>query len=212
MPINLIRQTYLDTADAVATLLGAPEIAARWDEDSVLESFKVSGLAGHLARAVLGVDEYLGSMVGPGTPISAAQYFNEFDDLSDIDSSVNLAVRDRGDEIAAAGAEQLVEDTRKTVEILRGLFETEGQDRRVQVFHDRILLLDEYLKTRLVEMVIHAEDLALSTGTGVGIPVDAIAVATDTIVATGRARHGDLAFLRGMTRRERDDLDATRVI
>ena len=75
-----------------------------------------------------------------------------------------------------------------------------------------MMLLDEYLKTRLVEMVVHVEDLALSVGTGVAIPIEAITIATDTVVAAGRTRHGDLAFLRSMTRRERDDIDATRVI
>ena len=60
-------------------------------------------------------------------------------------------------------------------------------------------------------MVVHVEDLALSIGAGVGLPTDAIAIATDTMVATARSRHGDLAVLRGMTRRERDDVNATRV-
>ena len=83
--------------------------------------------------------------------------------------------------------------------------------RHIQVLGNRVLLLDEYLKTRLVEMVVHTEDLTLSIGAGVGLPTDAITIATATIVRSARIRHGDLAFLRGMTRRERDDVNATRV-
>jgi len=106
----------------------------------------------------------------------------------------------------------LIAAAEKCVEELVGRLDAEPPARRVTVFDHQVMLLDEYLKTRLVEFVVHAEDLALSIGSGVGLPADAIRLATDTAVAATRNKHGDLAFLRGLTRRERDTDNATRLL
>lgn len=45
-----MRRAFLETAEVVSTLLHYPELAARWEQPSALPSFRVSGLAGHLAR------------------------------------------------------------------------------------------------------------------------------------------------------------------
>ena len=206
-----VRTVYLQTAAATAELLAVPELDAMWDEISILPAFRVSGLAGHLARSIFQVDGYMDTPVGGRPPITAAVYIGELEDTADINSSLNMSVRDRGDQAGQMGLEALVEAAKAGLEGLREKLANEPAIRRIEVLGGRVLLLDEYLKTRIVEMIVHVEDLALSIDAGVGLPVDAIKIATDTVVAAGRMRHGDLAFLRGMTRRERDDADATRV-
>lgn len=211
MTVSHVRRTYLDTGEAVVELLSKPEVGEHWDEASVLAAFAVSGLAGHLARAIFQVDDYLDASV-PGTPpIDAAVYFAELDSTADIDNSLNLSVRRRGDEEGAGGPVELAKRATDRLALVRQALMEAPAGRHIQVLGNRVLLLDEYLKTRLVEMVVHTEDLTLSIGAGVGLPTDAITIATDTIVHSARIRHGDLAFLRGMTRRERDDVNATRV-
>ena len=206
-----IRSTYLATADAVVELLGKPEVVDAWEDVSVLPAFRVSGLAGHLGRSIFQVDDYLDSLVAGTPPITAAVYFAELEGTDDIGSPLNMSVRQRGHEAAKRGPAELAANASDRLSTLRDKLVGQPADRQIQVFRNRVLLLDEYLKTRLVEMVVHVEDLALSIGAGVGLPTDAIAIATDTMVATARSRHGDLAVLRGMTRRERDDVNATRV-
>ena len=206
-----IRSLYLQTASATVELLNNPELDAGWDTISVLPAFRVSGLAGHLARSIFQVDEYLDSPVEGRPPITAAVYFAELEGADDIGSPLNMSIRDRGDEVARRGSTELAAAAESVLTTLRARLAEAPPDRSIQVFQGRALLLDEYLKTRIVEMVVHVEDLALSIGSGVGLPVAAITVATDTVVAAGRVRHGDLAFLRGMTRRERDDANATRI-
>ena len=110
------------------------------------------------------------------------------------------------------GRKELIEAANAALEALRDNLANEPAIRRIEVLECRVLLFDEHLKTRMVEMVVHVEDLALSIEARVVLPVDTIKTATDTMVAAGRMRHGDLDFLREMTRRERDDVDATRVI
>lgn len=206
-----IRALFVETAESVVELVGKPEVAQQWHEQSVLAAFRVSGLVGHLVRAVFVVTDYLDSAVASTPPITAAAYFAELQDTANIDSPLNVAVRQRGEDEAKRGAFELGSIAADRLSTLRDKLAIETDDRRVQVTQGRVMVLDEYLRTRIVEMVVHVEDLALSVGAGVGIPSRAIGIAAETMVATARLRHGDLSFLRGMTRRERDDVNATRV-
>jgi hypothetical protein len=62
--------------------------------------------------------------------------------------------------------------------------------------------LDDLVLTRLIEVVVHCDDLAIS----VGVPTPALP-GTDTVVATlariAVRRHGPVAVLRGLSRAER---------
>jgi hypothetical protein len=71
--------------------------------------------------------------------------------------------------------------------------------------------LDDYLQTRLVEIVVHDDDLAMSVGLPTNIPAEAISLAVDHLFAVARLQHGDLAVLRAFARRERDESQALRV-
>jgi hypothetical protein len=60
--------------------------------------------------------------------------------------------------------------------------------------------------------VVHADDLAVSVGTDLPtLPPAALQIAISTLVDVARQRHGDLAVLRALSRRERDTLGALRV-
>ena len=73
--------------------------------------------------------------------------------------------------------------------------------------------LDEYLKTRLVELLVHVDDLAVSVGLpDPEFPQEAREAVIDVLLGAARRRHGDLAVIRAFTRRERDSVQALRVI
>jgi len=75
------------------------------------------------------------------------------------------------------------------------------------------MTLDDYLPTRIVEIVVHADDLAVSVGAPpVPFPADVVDVVVDVLVRTARVTHGDLAVVRALSRRERDAADALRVL
>lgn len=54
-----MRGAFLNAVEPVTPLLGSPTLAARWEEPSALERFRVSGLAGHLLWATTSVEAYL---------------------------------------------------------------------------------------------------------------------------------------------------------
>lgn len=98
--------------------------------------------------------------------------------------------------------------------MLRARLAEEPAGRRVAVAHrpGKELVLDEYLRTRLVEIAVHTEDLALSVGVAVRSPEAAVSMAIDLLVAAAVERHGDEAVLRALMRRERDLVEALRVL
>ena len=212
--MNEIRRTFLDTTAVAVQLLSAPEVAARWDDPSALEEFRMRGLAGHLARATTSVEHYLDREAGAdGEPITAPQYYSAAVEDPDIHSSLHQAIRQRGEEAASGGHAATVASLRDCAARLEQRLEEEPSDRVVTVYKGLVLRLDDYLVTRLIELVVHIDDLAVSAG----LPApDVSPAATDAairaLVDVARHRHGDLAVIRAMTRRERDEHLALRVL
>jgi len=204
---------FLDAAATAVHLLERPELAGHWTESSVLREFSVAGLAGHLFRGMSTVERYLDGPEPSGDGISAASYFATVIRSADISDPAQQAIRARGDEAAAAGPAVLAGDARAALERLTSRLAGEGPGRRVRVAGGLVMALDEYLRTRVVELVVHADDLAASVGVALVPPQPATCtVAIDVLVGVARIRHGDMAVLRALTRRERDTVGALRVL
>ncbi len=207
-----MRNLYLQTATVTTELVADPSVAERWEDQSVLPHFGVGGLAGHLARSVLQVEWYLDADVGDAEPVTASEYYAGLEGVHDADSELNTAVRQRGEEVALDGPTALADRTAAALERLTTRLPAEPDDRRVEAI-GRVLLLDEYLKTRLVEMTVHMDDLGLSVGLSPPeAPADAYGVAIVTLVEVATRRHGPVAILRALTRHERQGTEILRVL
>jgi hypothetical protein len=111
------------------------------------------------------------------------------------------------------GPVALVADYEARVERVAALLASEPATRRVTVLRGQARMrLDEYLPTRIVEMVVHADDLAASVRAETPDLGAAVDVAIGVLVETARVAHGDLAVVRALARRERDAVDALRVL
>jgi uncharacterized protein (TIGR03083 family) len=212
--VNRVRTAFLETTDVAVELVRSPEVAARWDEPSALEHWSVRGLAGHLVRNSLGVEEYLDAEPDPeGPPGSPAVYYGAVLDSTDLHSDLHRGIRERGERMAADGYGALVEKHSAGARRLRARLETQPPERKVKVFEDQILVLDDYLVTRLVELTCHIDDLAVSVGVPTpNMPLEALDSAIRALVSIARYRHGDVAVIRALARRERDTVDALHVL
>ena len=131
-----------------------------------------------------------------------------------------MAVRERSHTVAVHGREQVLALASDALERLADRLVAEPADR--QITSRRIpLTLDEFLRTRCVEIAVHVEDLELSIGLGPGLtaadpvpdlPEDVVADAVAVLVDTAIARHGMRAVLTALCRRERDHVDALRAL
>ncbi len=208
-----IRRTYLSTAAAARPLLADPDIARRWDKPSVLAKWTIRGLAGHLVRAVGSTVAYLARPEPEGPTIDAAAYYAQAVDTIDIDAPLNVAIRERGDAEAAGGPAALLARYDQLAAHLEQQLNHEPVTRKVRVHKDLVVLLDEYLITRIIELLVHMDDLAVTLGVATPMPdPDAAGAAIETLVRVARLRVGDIAVLRALTRKERDQADALRVI
>ena len=173
------------------------------------------GLAGHLVRATGSVEAYLDRPAPPvGTvPISAAEYYAAAVDTLDLQSDLHVAVRAKGEAEAAEGYDALLERLGGLIGRLEERLGAEPRERLVRVFKDLVLTLDDYLVTRLIEQLVHADDLAVSVGVeSPAPPAGAMDVTLGALLDIARWRHGDLAVLRAFARRERDAASALRVL
>ncbi|MER7481033.1 maleylpyruvate isomerase N-terminal domain-containing protein [Streptomyces sp. NPDC126510] len=209
-----IRNVYLQAAEKAVGLLAGEKVASSWTSESALLGMSVGGLAGHLARSVLQVEWFLDGQVVGAEPVSPVRYYARLVGTSTPESALNVGVRTRSEETAAAGPETVADQARAAWERLTRRLSAEPVDRRVEVLHrpGEEMLLDGYLQTRCVELAVHIEDLALSVGSDCRAPDAAVAIAVDVLVAAARDRHGDQAVLHALARRERDVDQALRVL
>jgi hypothetical protein len=206
-----VRATFLATAQVAAVVLGLEEVGVAWDRPSALPEFTVRGLAGHLVRAVGSADAYLDrdEPAADDGVIDAARYYAlAVGDATEMDlaSELHRSIRQRGEDMAAGGWQTLQADFAALLDRMSARLASEPAERRVRVYQDLVLTLDDYLVTRLIELAVHIDDLCVSVGVpSPPVPDGAMDAALETLVGVARRRHGDLAVLRALTRRERAD-------
>ena len=197
-----MRALFIQGARVICDALADDAVGRAWDSPSVLEEQKVGGLAGHLARGgVWVVDEYLTAPL-PDTPFvgTVEDYFIEADQSLTADG--HRQIRDRGAEIGSVGQTELVASLSARLDALVDRLAVEPADRVVGVvFGARTMLLDEYLKTRLVEQVVHLDDLARSLDRAPWpMPDEAMRLVIHIGADVGRLRAGATDMIRCLYR------------
>lgn len=202
----MMRQNYLAVADVAAKLLADPAVADAWDRPSALARYTVSGLAGHLAGQVNVVAKVLDGPAPDSEPISLLDYFLQSRWINaDPDGDVHGRIRDGGAEYAAAGPRTLAAQTTEWLDRLHRELPGQPEQRVVQFpWGPPSLCLDDLLTNRMMELVVHLDDLAVS----VGVPTPEVPVpATDTVIGIlstlAARRHGAMPIVRALTRVER---------
>ena len=214
-PSELVRDSFLGATAEARGLIASRAVAAKWNEPSALPEMTVGALAGHLARAAFVIIGYLDADtdIDPADATTTADaYFEQvLAAARESDGALNEGIRARAAEEGAPGQDALLQRVDATLLALDERFASEPEDRAVRVAFDIVMPLDEYLVTRMIELVAHADDLA--TSAGIETPeFDALTMACviGCMLAMVRSRHGDIAVVRGFARRERDVIDALR--
>ncbi|GAA4420468.1 maleylpyruvate isomerase N-terminal domain-containing protein [Actinokineospora soli] len=207
-----IRALFLSTADTAIALLADPAVGAAWDGPSALPEMTVRALAGHLAQQVFVIADVLAAEGPTDDPIPVIDHYRRAAWRKvDVHDPVNTRVREGSEAVAADGQAALVERARAAADELAKTLAAEPADRRVYFARaDWVLTLDGFLTTRLLELVVHCDDLAASVGVDTP-PVDPEAYRTvvDLLVRLSVERHGQPAVLRALTRAERAPADIT---
>lgn len=194
---------FLGGAGTVVEALADPRVGRAWDQPSVLEEQTVGGLAGHLARGgVWVVASYLDGDApgGPADFESAAEYFASFANAAQAED--HRAVRARGAAVAAAGWQAVRDELQARLDAMTAQVTSLPSDRLVSVIGGKVMRLDDYLETRIVEQAVHLDDLARSIGADPwALPDGHESVALGVGVEIARLRRGTPAVLRALYRR-----------
>ncbi|HEY3501966.1 MAG TPA: maleylpyruvate isomerase N-terminal domain-containing protein [Actinocatenispora sp.] len=200
----MIRDAYLSAATTAATLLREPTVAARWSEPSALPDFSVAGLARHLANQVTHTVPLLAAPPGDAAIPVLEHFTGGAWVTSGVDSDANVGIRRRGEAAAAATTPAaLADDVDAALAELRRALPAEPAERVVDL-GEWGLTVDDLLLTRVMELVVHADDLAVSVGVPTPeMPAAATGATIDLLARIAAWRHGPLAVVRALSRGER---------
>jgi uncharacterized protein (TIGR03083 family) len=195
---------FLAAAQTMVEALANPTIAQRWEEPSALEGYTIGGLAAHTARSIRTVLIYLDGPAPDDPGITPADYFlHGLKDEDPLRSELHRGIRQRATDAAAAGPTTLVEAAGSDLSALAERLAA-TPDRTVEVFGGAAMALSDYLVTRLVELVVHLDDLAHSIGSDLPAPPDAaIDLTLATLFEIAVARNGTTLMMRALARVER---------
>jgi hypothetical protein len=200
-----VREAYLESAATATAFLARPVMAERWETPSALVKLRVGGLCAHLAGQVTQVPPALDAAV-VDEQISLTEHFarSTWTD-GDIDSEINAAIRTMAEDAAAAGAGALRTAAGASLAELRQRLPTEPAERVVQLpWGPWALSLDDYLLTRLLELAVHCDDLAVSIGVSTpALPPDGLDAVIGVLCGMSARRHGRTAVIRSLSRAER---------
>ncbi|WP_327003968.1 maleylpyruvate isomerase N-terminal domain-containing protein [Dactylosporangium sp. NBC_01737] len=200
----MIRSAFLDSAQSAAALLREPAVAARWSTPSTLPGFSVGGLARHLANQVTRTVTALAAP--PGT--SAIPVMDHFTGAgwvnSGADSADNTAILERSETAAAqTTAADLAAEVDAALAELSTMVPAQHAERVVDLGRWG-LLVDDFLLTRVLELVVHTDDLAVSLDLPTpDLPAAATGATIDLLGRLAAWRHGPLPVVRALARRER---------
>jgi Mycothiol maleylpyruvate isomerase N-terminal domain len=210
------RNVFFGATSSVADLIASPAVGGHWGEWSRLEGFTVGGIAGHIVRSVQTLVDLLERPLPEGARVvTPAQYFGvnkpKSPALADPIAKFNV---DDGENRAQFGQGAVVGTFRELVahaeEILGDLTATTIIP-TIRV-PDGVTFLGIYLTTRVVELVVHGDDLASSVGVDWQPPLAAGALAIGMLLQIASEQHGAVEVLRVLARSERAGSDVVPVL
>ena len=191
--------------DQLVDLVGADQVVASWETESALPGMTVGGLTRHLVSQPECAVEFLrADQPGDAVAVTLIDYFARVDWLyAGVDDIENTSIRDDFNDMARPGpGESLAVLKQSRAELSAAI---EAADRTTYVpWQDCSLPVDDFLVCRLLEIVVHADDLATSVGLPTPSFEDEVRDPVLALLAALSARRqGQDAVLRALSRAER---------
>lgn len=151
--------------DQLTELVGSDEVARAWHQESALPGMTVGGLTRHLVSQPECAVEFLTTPGPPHAPVlTLVGHYDRVDWLhAPVDAAENISIRDEFNQLAEAGHAESVQVLVRSRDQLDSAIEAAGTTTYVPWQHCA-LPTDDFLVVRLMEILVHADDLASSTG------------------------------------------------
>ena len=208
-----VAQAFREATDAFGEIVARPDVGEAWEQPSALEGYSVGAVVTHVNAAVGWLGPLLEAPAQPDLRPSRRNdlllFFHglKLDPRSAERDPIHDVLRDKFERAAGHGWESNRDKFLGLAESLTSRLEGESAERLLDLrpFEPLVLRLGDFLPTRILELMIHGDDLAASVGIDAPLPESAATVTIDLMLAVARAGHGDLAVIRALARRERAD-------
>jgi len=212
--VDLIRGTWLECANESANLVGDERVRGRWEAPSCLPQMTVGDVAGHLFHSgVFLVEEALTKASASARPAVSASRLLSGAPL-DADDAKHDGVRIVAASQSAKGHDDLVARMHSSITRIEPLLVHRDDDSIISFPWGAgavPMTLRELLRSRVVELAVHFDDLAVSAGIDdLTVSPTTVILACEVGVAIDVERYGATEVLRALFRRERGSLDALR--
>jgi len=199
---------YLFAAQSAVTLLAQPAVAEQWEAPSALAEMTVGALAAHLAGQVLSVRDVLVDrrLASSDHPVALLEHYTRSAWVeAGLDDEANLTIREGAASRAAAGHRQLLESVQEALDDVARLLAEEVEPRVVRMpWWGWSLTFEDFLVTRMMEITVHSDDLAVSLGQEPPeLPVSVLEPVLSLPLGVSVLRHGQAAVVRALSRAER---------
>lgn len=204
--MSSIRDQYLAAARAALALAEDDAVAEAWTGPSALTGFTVGGLAAHLLQQITSVTAGLAADHGGKETVGLFEHYDRAAWLAaDVDNDYNTGIRDGGERAAGAGPAAVLAEAASALAALEtALAAMDGTEVSGNTRWPYAMSLDDFLCTRLMEIVVHGDDLACSAG--IDTPVfdqDVFDTAAWMLARLAVKRHGQANLVRALARSER---------
>ncbi len=205
MPLSLT-DAVLATAHVSAELALSDPVRARWADESACAGMTVGGLAHHLTGQV---DTLVGRYAEPpddSEPITVLEHYRRAAWANTgLDDEDNVGIRVDADGAAAGGPDAHADQVRAALAALpAALAAVDDHDSVLIPWQGWSLTAHDFAVTRLMETVVHADDLAASVGVETPVfPDQAVRLVVGLLSDVAVDRHGQAAVVRVLSRPQR---------
>jgi hypothetical protein len=216
---------YVAAVDWLRGILSRAELAEVWGEPSAVAHYTVGGMAAHAVHGVVWLEQLLTDAEPVGLrPVTMGEFFglNRVDDPADPNTpedAFSASLRAAAEGFARTGVGTVNLALTASRDQLVGVLDLALESRPVAVIRvtGAQISLREYLRTRVLELVVHCDDLVCSVPGLVAPdpPAGSMEVSLGVclqLAQAAQARVGGLAALRAFTRSERALPGALRVL
>jgi hypothetical protein len=200
------RESFLTAGALSLDLISSPQVREAWDEESACADMSVGALAHHLAHQAVSTVRVLRLDVPDPEPIPLLDHYARAAWVeASHDDEANTSIRDESEDAAAGGPETVLRDLRDALDALPDLLAAPRNPDVVDIpWQAWCLTTDDFLTTRLMELVVHSDDLAASVGLETPqFPDDVVASVLALLSGVAVRRHGQTAVVRALSRPQR---------
>ena len=207
MSLSEHRSAFLESVRVARDLAGSHAVREAWGRESACAGMSVGGLAHHLLNQ--GVTVARGLSAAPsGDVIPVLEHYRRAPWVAASRAgAVDPDQNARDDEAAEAGPDAVLATvTAQTDRLAEQLATPRDPDTIFIPWQGWSLTTDDFLTTRMMEMLVHADDLAASVGLETPrFPEGAVVPVVGLLAAVAADRHGATAVVRALSRPQRSE-------